>query len=64
MRTLSIDKFSVNLEMPLKYVNTSIESNKEQCGQYEHKVFPENDYERMVNYIIDTLQNYEKIEVI
>ncbi len=64
MRTLSVDKFSVNLEMPLKYVNTSIESNKEQCGQYEHKVFPENDYERMVNYIIDTLQNYEKIEVI
>lgn len=64
MRALSIDKFSVNLEMPLKYVNADIESNKELCSKYEHKVFHESDYEGIVNYMIFTLENYERIEVI
>lgn len=64
MRSLCIDKFSVNLEMPLKYVASDKKNNQDLCNKYEHKVFPEDDYDGIVEFMIETLESYDRIEVI
>lgn len=60
---LSIDKFTINSVLPLRYIQNSIESNINLCKQYMYPVFPEGDYQGIVDLMVSTLESYSEISI-
>lgn len=60
----SLDKFTINTRMSLKYLQHSEEEIDAQCKKYHHKVFCRKTYANLGNYIIDVLAGYDEINIL
>ncbi len=64
MSSTSLDKFTINTRMSLKYLQHSEEEMDAQCKKYHHKVFSKKTYADLGNYIIDVLSGYDEINIL
>jgi len=59
----SIDRFSINSVLPIKYLEHKNEEIEAQCIQYVHRVYCKNTYLDMTDFLIETLTGYNEIQI-
>ena len=59
----SIDRFSINSVLPIKYLEHKNEEIEAQCIQYVHSVYCKNTYLDMTDFLIETLTGYNEIQI-
>ncbi len=59
----SIDRFSINSVLPIKYLEHKNEDIETQCRQYTHRVYCKNTYLNMIDFLIETLVGYDEIKI-
>lgn len=60
----SIDRFSINSVMPIKYLEHKDDEIEAQCGNYKHRVYCKNTYTNMIEFLIETLAGYDEIKIL
>ena len=59
----SIDRFSINSVLPIKYLEHKNEDVEAQCIQYAHRVYCKNTYMDMTDFLIETLAGYNEVKI-
>lgn len=64
MSSTSLDKFTINTRMPIKYLQHNEEEIDAQCKKYQHKVFNQRTYANLGDFIIDVLASYDELSIL
>lgn len=64
MSNTSLDKFTINTRMSIKYLQHNEEEIDAQCKTYQHKVFSKKTYSELGDFIIDVLAGYDEINIL
>ena len=61
---ITLDRYTVSSDLPLKYLNEDAELVDRQCREYLHKVYSEKTMNEMAECMIGVLEGYAETEVI